>query len=225
MLPQRSRASFVTALSGTGHENTSPTASKGHGSTLWKVCPLVPTGVMSDGCLQPWIKRTRRTYEIGRFSCSWRFTACAQVKSRSCVSSIWMGTRSFARCAEQEARYAIYPLLPSVSDAIIRYLQKMRHRPSVHRQVFLSLMLPFRPISTASLRHRRQRLKALGVRTAHHGPHSLRPPSPLAGRRRTVSQGDWRSFRSPQHISYAIYAKVDLRGLREVAAFDVGELL
>jgi integrase/recombinase XerD len=121
----------------------------------------------------------------------------------------------------------VYPLLPSLRDALVRYLQKVRRRPSVHREVFLTLRPPFRPISAGGLYHvAAQRLKALGVRTAHHGPHSLRH----ACAARLVAEGlslkeigDHLGHRSTS--ATRTYAKVDLPGLREVAAFDVGELL
>jgi integrase/recombinase XerD len=121
----------------------------------------------------------------------------------------------------------VYPLQPSVRDALIRYLQTVRRQPTLHRQVFLTVMPPFRPISASSLHHvAAHRLKQLGVRTAHHGPHSLRH----ACAARLVAEGlslkeigDHLGHRSTS--ATRIYAKVDLRGLREVAAFDVGELL
>jgi integrase/recombinase XerD len=120
-----------------------------------------------------------------------------------------------------------YPLLPSLANAIILYLKKVRHRPSPHREVFLTLHYPFRPISTSALYNVvAGRLTALGVRTAHRGPHCLRHA--CAGR--LVAEGlslkeigDHLGHRSTR--STRIYAKVDLRGLREVAAFDLGELL
>jgi site-specific recombinase XerD len=120
-----------------------------------------------------------------------------------------------------------YPLLPSLGNAIIQYLKDVRHRPSSHREVFLSLHYPFRPISTSALYNVvAGRLTALGVRTAHRGPHCLRHA--CAGR--LVAEGlslkeigDHLGHRSTR--STRIYAKVDLRGLREVAAFDLGELL
>ena len=121
----------------------------------------------------------------------------------------------------------VYPLLPSVRDALVRYLQKVRRRPSVHRQVFLTLRPPFRPISASGLYHvAAHRLKALGVHTAHHGPHSLRHAcaARLIAERLSLKEiGDHLGHRSTS--ATRTYAKVDLRGLREVAAFDVGELL
>jgi integrase/recombinase XerD len=121
----------------------------------------------------------------------------------------------------------VYPLLPSVRDALIRYLQKVRRRPTAHRQVFLTVMPPFRPISAGGLYHiAAHRLKQLGVRTAHHGPHSLRHACAarlVADGLSLKEIGDHLGHRSTS--ATRIYAKVDLRGLREVAAFDVGELL
>lgn len=121
----------------------------------------------------------------------------------------------------------VYPLLPSLRDALLRYLQKVRRRPSVRREVFLTLRPPFRPISVGGLYHvAAHRLKALGVRTAHHGPHSLRHAcaARLVAKRLSLKEiGDHLGHRSTS--ATRTYAKVDLRGLREIAAFDVGELL
>ena len=121
----------------------------------------------------------------------------------------------------------VYPLLPSVRDALVRYLRNVRRRPSVHRQVFLTLRPPYRPISVGGLYHvAAHRLRALGVRTAHHGPHSLRHAcaARLVAKGLSLKEiGDHLGHRSTS--ATRTYAKVDLRGLREVAAFDVGELL
>ena len=70
-----------------------------------------------------------------------------------------------------------------------------------------------------------ERLKALGVHTAHHGPHSLRHA--CAGRLVTEGLslkeiGDHLGHRTTS--ATRAYAKVDLPGLREVAAFDLGAL-
>ena len=70
------------------------------------------------------------------------------------------------------------------------------------------------------------RLKALGVRTTHSGPQALRH----ACAARLVAEGlslkaigDHVGHRSS--AATRIYAKVDLPGLREVAAFDLGGVL
>jgi len=118
-----------------------------------------------------------------------------------------------------------YPLLPSLGNALIEYLRTVR-RPSAHREVFLTLRSPHRPLSRGGLYLVvAPRLKSLNVQTTHHGPHSLRH----ACAARLVAEGlslkevgDHLGHRSTS--ATRIYAKVDLRSLREVAAFDLGEL-
>jgi integrase/recombinase XerD len=119
----------------------------------------------------------------------------------------------------------VYPLLPSVGKAIAQYLQTVRHA-SPHRQVFLTLVSPYAPLSLGGLYSLVSRkLMASDVHCAHHGPHALRH----ACAARLVSEGfplkeigDHLGHRSTAVTR--IYAKVDLPGLREVAAFDLGEL-
>ena len=121
----------------------------------------------------------------------------------------------------------VYPLAPSVRLALIRYLKKVRRQPSPHREVFLTLRPPFRPISTAGLYNvAAHRLIALDVRTAHHGPHSLRHACAarlLAEGLSLKEIGDHLGHRSTS--ATRTYTRVDLRSLREVAAFDAGDLL
>jgi site-specific recombinase XerD len=119
-----------------------------------------------------------------------------------------------------------YPLIPSVGAAIIRYLQVVRPA-STHRELFLTLTPPFRPLSGSALHGlTRKRLQALGIETTHHGPHALRHACAM----RLVAEGlslkeigDHLGHRST--AATRVYAKVDLVGLREVAAFDLGDLL
>jgi integrase len=119
----------------------------------------------------------------------------------------------------------VYPLLPSVGKAIAQYLQTVRHA-SPHRQVFLTLVSPYAPLSLGGLYSLVSRkLMASDAHCAHHGPHALRH----ACAARLVSEGfplkeigDHLGHRSTAVTR--IYAKVDLPGLREVAAFDLGEL-
>jgi site-specific recombinase XerD len=119
----------------------------------------------------------------------------------------------------------IYPLLPSVGNAILRYVHTVR-RPSAHREVFLRLTSPFGPLSRgAAYGIVCHRVNALGVRTTHRGPHALRHA--CAARLVTAGLslkeiGDHLGHRSTS--ATRIYAKVDLPHLREVAAFDLGGL-
>jgi integrase/recombinase XerD len=119
-----------------------------------------------------------------------------------------------------------YPLLPSLGEAIVRYLEHIR-KPCLHREVFLSLLSPFGPLSPAGLYNIvRRRLTTLGVQTVHRRPHSLRHACAtrlLAGGLSLKEIGDHLGHRTT--AATRIYAKVDLPGLRDVAAFDLGELL
>ena len=119
----------------------------------------------------------------------------------------------------------VYPLVPSVGNAIVRYLQSVRH-PSAHREVFLTLISPYNPLSTGGLFNIvSARLQSLQLPCAHHGPHALRHACAC----RLVAEGlslkeigDHLGHRSTS--ATRVYAKVDLAGLREVAAFDLGDL-
>ncbi|MCI0352107.1 MAG: site-specific integrase [Acidobacteriales bacterium] len=128
-----------------------------------------------------------------------------------------------ARAKRREAQ--VYPLVASVGNAIIHYLRSVR-RTSPDRELFLTLIAPYRPLSASGLYDMvSSRLKSLNVQCAHRGPHSLRH----ACAARLVAQG--LSFKEiGDHLGHRsssatrVYAKVDLAGLREVAAFDLGEL-
>jgi site-specific recombinase XerD len=126
----------------------------------------------------------------------------------------------------KQRRHQVYPLLPSVGEAILRYVQQTRPR-SACREIFLTLRAPFRPLTAGGLYHVvSSRLNALGIRSLRRGPHALRHA--CAGR--LVAQG--LSLKEigdhlGHHSAYTtrIYAKVDLGGLREVAQFSLGGLL
>jgi integrase/recombinase XerD len=128
-----------------------------------------------------------------------------------------------ARAKRREAQ--VYPLLPSVGKALVEYLRSVRQTTS-HREVFLTVVSPYRPLSCGGLYDIvSSRLKTLNVPCAHRGPHSLRH----ACATRLIAEGlslkeigDHLGHRSTS--STRVYAKVDLPGLREVAAFDLGDL-
>lgn len=124
------------------------------------------------------------------------------------------------------SRTQTYPLSRLVGNAILRYLREVRPQ-SRCREVFLALNAPIRPLVPASLWNIvAPRLRALGVSLRHHGPHALRHAcaTRLLERGFTLKQiGDHLGHRDPD--STRVYAKVDLAGLRQVADFDIGELL
>lgn len=118
-----------------------------------------------------------------------------------------------------------YPLSKETGVALLRYITEVRRRGR-WREVFLTLQAPHRPISRSGLYHLASRvLCARGLRLRHHGPHALRH----ACATRLLSQG--LSFKDiGDHLGHrsadatAVYAKVDVPSLREVARFDLGGL-
>jgi len=136
----------------------------------------------------------------------------------------WEHDRLTVRRSKQ-GRSQVYPLVSVVGQAILRYLQEARPR-SASRKVFLKLLAPVGSMTSKSLyavvAHR---MKRLGIRAPRRGPHVLRHACAghLLSRGLSLKEiGDHLGHRSPD--STRIYAKVDLAGLREVAAFDLGGL-
>jgi integrase/recombinase XerD len=119
----------------------------------------------------------------------------------------------------------VYPLLPSVAEALARYIDTVRPRTSFP-EIFIGLHAPQRPLTPAAIFDCvNRKFKALGIETKHRGPHALRH----ACAARLVAQG--LSFKEiGDHLGHRstsatmTYAKVDMRALREVGDFDLGEL-
>ncbi len=129
-------------------------------------------------------------------------------------------TRSKQRCRQQ------YPLNTEVGNAIARYLIEARPS-SKHRSLFLTICAPIRPLSAASMTpivH--SRLDSLGIELPRRGAHCLRHACArhlLDGGFSLKQIGDQLGHLSPE--TTRIYAKVNLSGLRQVADFDMEDLL
>jgi integrase/recombinase XerD len=136
----------------------------------------------------------------------------------------WENDRILIRRAKR-MKPQIYPLVPTVGNAIAKYLKKVRPQ-CAHREVFITLTAPFRPMSCSALYGMvKGRITKLGILTAHKGPHSLRHAcaTHLMSLRFSLKEiGDHLGHRSSS--ATRIYAKVDMEGLREVAKFDLGDL-
>lgn len=119
----------------------------------------------------------------------------------------------------------VYPLLPSVAEALARYIDTVRP-PVPHPEVFMRLQAPWRPIKSSSLYDVANReFVALGIQTAHPGPHALRHACAarlLADGLTLKEIGDHLGHRSTS--ATRTYAKVDIVSLREVGDFDLGDL-
>jgi site-specific recombinase XerD len=143
-----------------------------------------------------------------------------------CLDDIdWIGeilheARPKQRCTQQ------YPLVPVVGDAIVRYLKEARPR-CAHRELFLSLEAPVRPLKPGSISSIvRSCLKTLGIQVPSRGAHCLRHACArhLQDAGFSLKEiGDHLGHRSA--TATRIYAKVDLNGLRQVAQLELGSLL
>ncbi|KAF0250509.1 MAG: phage integrase [bacterium] len=119
-----------------------------------------------------------------------------------------------------------FPLVAVVGEAIVRYLKEVRPH-CLQRELFLTLRAPLRPLGKSAIfQIVNRRLLPLGIAIKHHGPHSLRH----ACATRLINQGislkeigDQLGHRDLE--TTRIYAKVDLRSLRQVADFNLGGLL
>lgn len=119
-----------------------------------------------------------------------------------------------------------YPLTHLMGQALRRYLQKARPNCN-RRELFVTLHAPFRRLSPGALyRVTACLMERLEIASPKHGPHALRHACAsylLNGGLSLKEVGDHLGHR---HLSATqIYAKVDLAGLRAVAAFDLGGLL
>lgn len=119
-----------------------------------------------------------------------------------------------------------YPLTQEIGEAMLRYLKNVRPRSS-HREVFLSLTQPFRPLSRTGLASAtRRRQKRLGLCLRKYGPHGLRHAVAthlLSGGFNLKEVGDHLGHASME--STQIYAKVNLPALREVAALNLKKVV
>jgi integrase len=117
----------------------------------------------------------------------------------------------------------IYPMVPQVGNAILRYLKEVRPQVA-RREVFLTRVAPARPITACALTSVvRKHMQALGIRSSKYGAYALRHAcaTHLASRGLSFKViGDHLGHSSPD--STRVYAKVDLAMLRKVATLDLG---
>jgi len=118
-----------------------------------------------------------------------------------------------------------FPLVKTVGEALIRYIKEARPHQSSHREIFLTIYAPFRPLKSLNdiVSHH---WESLNIAIKYHGTHSLRH----ACATRLINQGmtiktiaDQLGHRDLE--TTRVYAKVDLLKLRKVANFKLGGLL
>jgi len=118
-----------------------------------------------------------------------------------------------------------FPLTAEVGNAILKYLRSVRPNCAA-RSLFLTLPKPPRPmINRNASTSIGLRIRALGWRLPHYGPHSLRHAcaTHLLDAGFSLKEiGDQLGHRSPQ--STQIYAKVERKKLRQVAGVEISSL-
>jgi site-specific recombinase XerD len=125
------------------------------------------------------------------------------------------------RCPKP-GRTHVWPITSVVGHAILRYIRDIR--PTGHgRSLFFTARAPIQPVTRGALgKIVRDRLAGIGVVTGRRGPHALRHAAAQHLLDQGLSMkviGDFLGHRDPS--STAIYARVDLAALREVADFDL----
>lgn len=133
----------------------------------------------------------------------------------------WKNERLQVRCPKP-GRTHVYPLSRGVGDAVLRYIREVR--PSgFGRTLFFTMRLPIQPLARKVLgKIVRDRLASLGIVAGKRGTHALRHAAAQHLLDQGMSMkviGDFLGHRDPS--STAIYAKVNLAALREVAALDL----
>jgi integrase len=123
-------------------------------------------------------------------------------------------------------RTQCYPLAVTVGEAILSYLQDGRPKSSRYREVFLTVEAPIHPLRGSSVWTMvAKRLRPLGIPLRQRGPHVLRHACAthlLAQGLSLKEIGDHLGQRLPK--TTAVYAKVNMTALREVANFSLGGL-
>lgn len=123
-------------------------------------------------------------------------------------------------------RMHLWPLSQEVGGAILDYIRNGRPT-GFGRSLFFTSCAPIRPLGRKALgKIVRDRLIRIGVVSGRRGPHALRHAAAQHLLDQGVAMkviGDFLGHRDP--TSTAIYAKVDLRTLREVAALDLEGLV
>jgi site-specific recombinase XerD len=125
------------------------------------------------------------------------------------------------RCPKP-GRTHVWPLSPGVGNAILRYIREARPT-GLGRSLFFTSHPPIRPVGRKTLgKIVRDRLAGIGIVTGRRGTHALRHAAAQHLLDQGMSMkvnGDFLGHRDPS--STAIYTKVNLAALREVAALDL----
>jgi site-specific recombinase XerD len=122
----------------------------------------------------------------------------------------------------KRGRLQQFPLQRRVGEAIRRYIVESRPRSS-SPNLFVTLHQPYRPMISNSISSIvRLRMKSLGIRSRQRGPHAIRHACATRLLQSGASLGEIADFLGHSDCqSVGIYAKVDVKSMRQVASLDL----
>jgi len=151
---------------------------------------------------------------------------CSEVTHLRLEDIDWKSEKLYLKRAKS-SKPQIFPLSKIVGDAILAYLQNVRPNHSSLREVFLCRRSPYRPLTSPAIyRIVSSKLKPLNLNIKHHGPHALRHACATHLINEGLSLKEISDHLGHQGLETTrIYTKVDLKSLRKVADFKMGDLL
>jgi integrase/recombinase XerD len=133
----------------------------------------------------------------------------------------WQNATFSVRRAKH-GRIQQFPLQRNVGEAIREYIDKARPQCS-SPNLFVTFHQPYRPMSTTSaFKIVSDRMNRLGVKSTHRGPHTIRHACAthlLQSGAALREIADFLGHRDCQSVG--IYAKFNIRSMREVANLDL----
>jgi integrase/recombinase XerD len=122
----------------------------------------------------------------------------------------------------KNGRIQQFPIQIEVGEKVIRYLKEVRPQCR-HRNLFVSLRPPYRPMNTTILWPVvANRLKALGILSRNYGVHALRHACATQLLHEGTSLPDIADFLGHRKLdSVSVYAKHDIEALRRVSDIDL----
>jgi site-specific recombinase XerD len=151
---------------------------------------------------------------------------CSEVTHLKLKDIDWRNEQLFLHRAKN-CRPQIFPLLPDVGNAVLRYIKEVRQNESHLAYVFLCMRSPYRPLSASAI----YQLVSIGLRMEgltlqHYGPHSLRHGCATRLINSGFSLKEIADRLGHQQLDTTrIYAKVDITNLRKVADMNWEEIL
>jgi integrase/recombinase XerD len=155
------------------------------------------------------------------FLCSIYALRSKEIRGLTIHSFNWI-RETFTVQRAKGGRIQELPIQYEVGEAILRYLRKGRPSCSC-RELFVTLKPPYQPMHQCVLsKIVRRRMESLKIESVHYGPHALRHACATELLRQGSSLIEIADFLGHRDIrSVSIYAKLDVRSLRLVAAFSL----